>query len=75
MASVLLVLNLSALFAIAAAPGEVDTPQFIGPCYQTMGYCSGTLTYKCQGSYTSERCRLYVCAPTCTLDPPSYPSE
>lgn len=64
-ACALLMLNLSAILLIAAAPKDADPNPFNGPCYQTMGYCSGTLTYMCQKDKTSERCRLYACAPTC----------
>ncbi len=74
----LLLLNFSAIYAIAAAPKDAEAPLFTGPCYQTMGYCNGVLTYKCQKSYTSERCRMYYCAPTCdsgTTPPPTPPSE
>lgn len=40
-------------------PGQTT----IGGCYQTMGYCSGTLTYVCKTSYTADLCRRY--APGC----------
>lgn len=30
-------------------------------CYQTMGYCGGSINYKCTSSYTAEKCRLYAC--------------
>lgn len=64
-ACVLIMLNLSAIFSMAAVPGDAEPNSFIGPCYQSMGYCSGTLTYMCKKDMTSERCRRYACAPTC----------
>lgn len=45
----------------ANGPGSIEPDAYVGPCYQSMGYCDMTLTYRCQTSQTSEACRLHAC--------------
>lgn len=53
--------NIVAIRLSANNPGYVEPEYYVGPCYQTMGYCSSVLTYRCQISETSEACRKHAC--------------
>ena len=58
---VAIVANVVAIRSSANGPGSIDPDAYVGPCYQSMGYCDMTLTYRCQTSKTSEACRLHAC--------------
>lgn len=62
--SFIVLLIIANLFAISlfAVPYSTDTPdRHDQNCYQTMGYCNLSLTYKCHKIPTAEACRIYVC--------------
>lgn len=71
-ASLIFALNISAIIAMAAVPGEVANPAPAGTCYQSLGYCSGKLTYQCKGETTALLCSKYKCYVNCL---PSLPTE
>ncbi len=66
-------MNLAVILAVASSPTEEYGVNFSSSsCYQTMGYCDGTLTYKCTKFATSEYCRIYFCkdcGPSTPVDP------
>ena len=65
-AAALVALNALALSSFTASAKQVRAVEEAvsagGSCYQTMGYCSNRLTYRCSTSSTAEGCRRYACS-------------
>lgn len=59
--AILIIVNFFAI-KLLATPYSTDIPDGFGQqCFQTMGYCNLSLTYKCIKSHTAESCRIFVC--------------
>lgn len=59
--SLLLLVNIAVMSRAFAISKEDIAPMSTDCKYQTMGYCSSTLTYKCVNRKTAVYCYKYAC--------------